>query len=146
MTDEQRDDLRIAEFGFPGKLRDRLVAAILTGEKTATTGLLMEWELDSEPVPRAGERMLVVDSSEAPAAVIELEDVRVVRLADVDIATAKAEGEGFLSVEEWRLAHEEFWDSYADDLRSRLGDPSWRIVDDTPVVVEYFRLVEQLTT
>ncbi len=97
MTDQQRDELRIAEFGFPGKLRDRLVAAILTGEKTATTGLLIEWELDSEPVPRPGERMRVVDSSQAPVAVIELEDVRVVRLADVDIATAKAEGEGFLS-------------------------------------------------
>jgi uncharacterized protein YhfF len=146
VTDEQRDELRIAEFGFPGKLRDRLVAAILTGEKTATTGLLIEWELDSEPVPRAGERMLVVDSSQVPVAVIELEDVRVVRLADVDIATAEAEGEGFRSVEEWRLAHETFWDSYADDLRSRLADPSWRLVDDTPVVVEDFRLVDRLTT
>jgi len=146
MTDEQRDILRIAEFGFPGKLRDSLVGAILTGEKTATTGLLIEWELDSEPVPRAGEQMLVVDSSQLPVAVIELEDVRVVRLADVDIATAKAEGEGFLSVEEWRLAHEAFWDSYADDLRSRLIDPSWRLVDDTPVVVEYFRLVDRCAT
>jgi uncharacterized protein YhfF len=146
MTDEQRDELRIAEFGFPGELRDRLVAAILSGEKTATTGLLIEWELDGEPLPRAGERMLVVDSSEVPVAVIELEDVREVRLADVDIATAKAEGEGFLSVEEWRLAHEAFWDSYADELRSRLADPSWRLVDDTPVIVEDFRLLERLTT
>jgi len=146
MTDERRDELRIAEFGFPGELRDRLVAAILTGEKTATTGLLIEWELDSEPVPRAGERMLVVDSSQVPVAVIELEDVRVVRLADVDIATAKAEGEGFLSVEEWRLAHEAFWNGYADDLRSRLADPCWRLVDDTPVIVEDFRLLDRLTT
>ena len=141
VADEQRDELRISEFGFPGKLRDRLVAAILSGEKTATTGLLIEWELDSEQVPRAGERMLVVDSSQVPVAIIEL-----VRLADVDIATAKAEGEGYRSVEEWRLAHEAFWDSYADDLRSRLADPSWRLVDDTPVVVEYFRLVDVLTT
>jgi len=146
MTDERRDELRIAEFGFPGELRDRLVAAILTGEKTATTGLLVEWELDSEPLPRPGERMLVVDSSRVPVAVVELEDVRVVGLADVDMATAKAEGEGFVSVKEWRLAHEAFWNSYADDLRSRLADPSWRLVDDTPVVVERFRLVDRLAT
>ena len=146
MTDPRSDGLRVAEFGVPGTLRDRLVAAILTGEKTATTALLIEWRLDGEPAPRAGERLLVVDSSEVPVAVIELDDVRVVRLADVDIATAKAEGEGFLSVEEWRLAHEAFWDGYADDLRSRLADPSWLLVDDTPVVVEYFHLVERLTT
>jgi uncharacterized protein YhfF len=146
MTDEQRDEPRVAEFGFPGELRDRLVEAILRGEKTATTGLLIEWELDGEPVPHAGERLLVVDSSPAPVAVIEIEDVRVVRLADVDIATARAEGEGFVSVREWRVAHEAFWNGYADELRSRLADASWRVTDDTPVVVERFRLVGPLAT
>ena len=141
MIDEWPEGLRIAEFGFPGESRDRLVTAILAGEKTTTTGLLVEWELDEELLPRPGEQMLAVDSSQAPVAIIEVEDVRVVRLAEVDIATAKAEGEGFVSVNEWRLAHEAFWNSYADDLRSRLADPSWRLADDTPVVVERFRLV-----
>ena len=40
----------------------------------------------------------MVDSSEMPVAVIEIEDVVVLRLADVDIDTAKAEGEGFVTV------------------------------------------------
>jgi uncharacterized protein YhfF len=146
MSGERHEELRIAEFGFPGEPRDRLVAAILAGEKTATTGLLIEWELDGEPLPRPGERMLVIDSSEVALAVIELEDVHVVRLADVDIDTARAEGEGFVSVEGWRLAHEAFWNGYAEGLRSRLTDPSWRLQDDTPVVVERFRLVERLAT
>jgi uncharacterized protein YhfF len=87
--------MRIVEFGFPGELRDHLVAAVLSGEKTATTGLLVEWELDSEPLPEAGERFVVVDSAELPVAVIELVDARVLALGDVDIDTAKAEGEGF---------------------------------------------------
>jgi uncharacterized protein YhfF len=146
MTSGGHDELRIAEFGFPGEQRDRLVTAILTGQKTATTGLLIEWELDGEPLPRPGERMLVVDSSGVAVAVIELEDVRVARLADVDIATAKAEGEGYASVKEWRLAHEAFWNGYSDELRSRLADLSWRLVDDTPVVVERFRRVDRLAT
>jgi uncharacterized protein YhfF len=140
------EELRIIEFGFPGKLRDRLVGAVLAGEKTATTGLLIEWELDNEPLPRSGERLLVIDSVQMPVAVIELDDVRVVRLADVDLATARAEGEGFVSVMEWRLDHEAFWNSYIDDVRSRLGDPSWRLIDDTPVVVERFRPVDRLAT
>jgi uncharacterized protein YhfF len=137
--------MRIAEFGFPGELRDRLVAAVLSGAKTATTGLLVEWELDGEPVPAAGERMVVVDSAELPVAVIELVDVQVLALGDVDIDTATAEGEGFAGVEEWRVAHEAFWNGYADDLRARLGDQSWRLVDDTPLVVERFRLVERIS-
>jgi uncharacterized protein YhfF len=144
MTDEPRGPLPVVEFAFPGELRDRLVAAILAGEKTATTGLLVEWELDGEPIPRAGERFLVVDSSEAPVAIIEIEDVRVLRLADVDVAVAEDEGEGFTTVAEWRRDHEAFWNSYADELRIRLDDPAWRLVDETPVVVQRFRLIKRL--
>jgi hypothetical protein len=33
------DGLPLAEFGFPGPLRERLVASILRGEKVSTTGL-----------------------------------------------------------------------------------------------------------
>src|SRR3954462_3463873 len=40
MSEELRGRLPVAEFGFPGELRDRLVPAILAGKKTATTGLL----------------------------------------------------------------------------------------------------------
>ena len=36
-------ELPHAEFGFPGALRDRLVAAILAGEKTTSTGLHEEF-------------------------------------------------------------------------------------------------------
>jgi len=135
---------RIAEFGFPGELRDKLVAAILSGEKTATTSLLTEWELDHEPLPGSGEWFSVVDSTETPVAVIEVRDVQVVRLVDVDIAVARQEGEGFESVHAWRLAHEEFWSGYLAELRSRLGDPSWTLTDDTRVLVQRFRLVRTL--
>jgi hypothetical protein len=44
-------DLPIAEFAFPGPLRDQLVAAILAGEKTTTTGLVAEYEREGEPLP-----------------------------------------------------------------------------------------------
>jgi uncharacterized protein YhfF len=36
-------DLPVAEFAFPGPLRDQLVAAILAGEKTTTTGLVADY-------------------------------------------------------------------------------------------------------
>src|SRR5439155_16515640 len=56
------DGMRIAEFAFPGPLRDGLVAAILRGDKTATAGLAAEYEEDGEPVPEPGELQVVVDS------------------------------------------------------------------------------------
>jgi uncharacterized protein YhfF len=47
-------ELPVAEFGFPGPLRDALVAAILDGRKTATTGMLAAYELAGEPLPGTG--------------------------------------------------------------------------------------------
>jgi hypothetical protein len=43
--------LPASEFGFPGPLRDRLVAAILTGEKISTTGLHGEYMRSGEALP-----------------------------------------------------------------------------------------------
>jgi len=87
-------DLPVVEFAFPGPLRDQLVAAILAGEKTTTTGLVAEYEREDESLPVPGLRQVVVDSAGRPVAVIEATAVRVMRLADVDLDHALSEGEG----------------------------------------------------
>ena len=134
------DDLPVAEFGFPGPLRDKLVAAILAGTKTTTTALAVEYEREGEPLPGPGRREAVTDSAGNRAAVIETTAVRVVRLGDVDIAHALGEGEGYSSVSEWRTAHERFWHSAA--MREALGDAQFTVNDDTPVVAQTFRLLD----
>jgi len=45
-------DLPVAEFAFPGPVRDRLVAAVLAGRKTTTSGLIAEYSLPSSPAAR----------------------------------------------------------------------------------------------
>jgi uncharacterized protein YhfF len=133
------EDLPIAEFAFPGPLRDQLVGAILDGTKTTTTGLLVEYEHEDSPLPQAGQRQAVVDSAGNRVAVIELTAVRVIRLGDVDLAHALGEGEGYTSVAEWRAGHEEFW--HSAEVRADLGDPDFTVDDDTLLVAEEFRLV-----
>ncbi|MFJ2440600.1 MULTISPECIES: ASCH domain-containing protein [unclassified Streptomyces] len=134
--------LPTAEFAFPGPLRDRLVRAILDGTKTTTTGLLIGYQRTREPLPKTGERAVVVDSDDRPVAVIETTGARVVPLAEVDLDHAANEGEGYTSVAEWRTAHEEFW--HSAEMRRTLGDPLFAVRDTTPVVLEAFRLVEDL--
>ena len=92
------DDLPRMEFAFPGPLRDQLVAAILSGAKTSTSGLLLEYELEKEPLPRAGQVFAVVDSEDRRVAAVELTGVRVIRLADMDLQHVLDEGEGDQSV------------------------------------------------
>jgi uncharacterized protein YhfF len=129
------DDLPRMEFAFPGPLRDRLVAAILSGAKTATTGLVLE----NEPLPEVGQLLAVVDSADRRVAAIEVTQVRVIRLADVGLQHALDEGEGDKSVAEWRAGHENFW--HSAEVRDELGDPHFTVNDDTLVLAQRFRLV-----
>jgi uncharacterized protein YhfF len=131
--------MEAVRFAFQGPDRDRLVAAALRGEKTATSSLLAEWLLDDEELPAAGERRDVLDSDDNPVAVIETTAVDVIRLGDVDLNVAQEEGEGFESVAEWRQAHERFWtDEVMPRLPATMAGP---LNDDAQIVVVRFRLV-----
>lgn len=132
------EDLPIIEFAFPGPLRDSLIAAIEAGEKTSTSSLMREYEVGDEPLPVAGFRGRVVDSAGEGLFVIETTGVDVVRLGDVPLDHAMAEGEGHTSVADWRAGHMDFWTSA--EIRAELGgglEPD----DDTLVVLERFAVV-----
>ena len=129
--------LRSAEFGPPGPLRDRLVALILSGRKTATSSLVSDYELECEPLPEPGELELLLDSNDRGVAVLETLAVAVVPLADAPWSQVVAEGEGHATLAEWRRDHEEFW--VASSLTGQLDE-------STAVVMQEFRVVERLET
>lgn len=135
--------MKLAEFAFPGPLRDRLIAAILSGEKTTTSGLLAEYEHYREELPKVGERELVVDSDERGVAVIETTEVRRLRLSEVDLKHAVDEGEGFETLAQWRTEHEKFW--LSEKMRAVLRARSFTVDDDTIVVAQRFHVVERLS-
>ena len=89
--------------------------------------------------PSVGQRLAVVDSEDRRVAAIELTEVRVVRLADVDLQHVLAEGEGDESVAQWRAGHEGVW--HSAEVRAELGDPGFTVNDDTLVLTQRFRLV-----
>jgi uncharacterized protein YhfF len=76
-------------------------------------------------------RTVLLGFDDEPLAVVETTDVRVARVADVDLAFARDEGEGFETVADWRAGHERFWADH-------------EITDDSLVVAERFRIVERL--
>jgi uncharacterized protein YhfF len=124
------------ELGEPGPMRDRLVEAVLEGQKTATSALRVQYEMDEEPLPVVGEERVMIDSAGDPVGRIVLTDVAVIRLGDADDRLAKDEGEGFESAAHWRSAHEDFWRTHV------LPELPFDFVlnDDTEIVVEHFEL------
>jgi uncharacterized protein YhfF len=113
-------------------LRSRLVDAVLRGNKTATASLVTDYQPHTDDeLPVVGRHYLMVGYDNEPVGIVETTELRIVPMAEVDLQFARDEGEGFVTVANWRAAHERFW---ADR----------RITDETLVVCEHFRLVQVL--
>jgi uncharacterized protein YhfF len=124
-------DLPPFELGYPRTaLRRQLVAAVLAGEKTATSGLAEDYEVGREQVPAPGDRFRLDDYDDEPVAVVEVTDAQIVPAGEIDLDFAFDEGEQFESVEDWRLAHERFFER--------------TIGPETEIVAIRFRVVERL--
>jgi uncharacterized protein YhfF len=112
------------------ELRRQLVDAVLRGAKTATAGLLDEYEAEGEQPEPVGSRCALLGYDDEPVAVIEITESRVVPAAEIDEQFARDEGEGFETVDDWREAHERFFE--------RPIEPG------TQIVAVRFRVMEQL--
>ena len=121
-------------------MRDKLTALAFGGGKVVTSDLLANYEIEGEPVEQPGDISILLDSDERPVAMIE--DVRsiVIRLADMTDEDAIDEGEGYADAAAFRVSHEDHWNAFIDEVRDGLGDPTFTITDDTPIVVERFRI------
>jgi uncharacterized protein YhfF len=99
---------------------------VLRGDKTATAGLAEEDEAPLSP----GERLTLLGYDDEPVGIVEVVDERVIPAGEIDVQFTRDEGEGFESVEDWRVAHERFFER--------------PLPDDTPIVALRFKLVERL--
>jgi uncharacterized protein YhfF len=88
-------------------------------------------------------REAVIGADGRCVGVIETTECRILRMADVDDAFARDEGEGFADAADWRVTHERYFGSYLQELRDRLGDPDGGLDDDTLIVCQRFRLLER---
>lgn len=131
-------ELPLVEFAFPGPVRDKIVAAIEAGTKTATSSLLRSYEVAGERVPHVGFRGVLVDSAGQRSVVLETTNVELVPLRDVSFEHAVSEGEGYASVDEWRASHVRFWSSA--EMQEELGD-DFTVGDSSVIVLERFEVV-----
>ena len=127
-------------FASPGPLRDKLTSLAIGGGKVVTTDLLANYEIEGEPVEQPGDISILLDSEERPLAMIEDVRSKVIRLADMTDEDAIDEGEGYADAAAFRVSHEEHWNGFIDEVREGLRDPGFTITDDTPMVVERFRI------
>jgi uncharacterized protein YhfF len=115
-------------FGDDAELADALLALVLDGTKTATSGALTEYEQADEPLPVKGDLSIVLDSAGHPRVLIRTKTVATVPLEEVSAEHAAAEGEGDRTLGTWRTEHEAFW---ARVLGVDAVDPRMPVVTET---------------
>ncbi len=103
-------------FGDSPEMADDLLAYVLTGEKTATSGMLSDFEHDGDPVPKKGDKNIILNGEKEPKCVIEFVDVQQKKFNEVDEVFALKEAEGFKSLQDWRDLHWDFFSRRCKDL------------------------------
>lgn len=86
---------------------DYLADLVVHGKKTATCSIHLLYELEGKPLPEAGQYSVILDSQNAPVAIIQVMNVSLMPMNKVSEEFALAEGEGDYSF--WWNAHEQFF-------------------------------------
>ncbi|GAB2486077.1 hypothetical protein GCM10027063_29820 [Promicromonospora xylanilytica] len=120
-------------FGDEPGLAERLLDAVLAGDKTATSSALWDYEDEEAPLPVVGELSILLDGASHPRALIRTTSVETTTFEEVDEDFAAAEGEDDRTLESWRTGHEAYF---------RRNLPEGReFATDMPVVCERFELL-----
>ena len=101
---------------------DGLAELVLRGRKTATASLKLIYQIEQEPLPRAGEFSVITDSAGEAVCVIRTTRVYTVPFREVGPAHAFREGEGDRSLKTWREVHRAFFAEELAPYRRRFDE------------------------
>ena len=128
------------QFGMEGSpMADELASLVISGKKTATCAAHAWYEDGSETLPAVGDHSIILNSNNAPVAIIKITDVQVMPMNEVPVEFAIAEGEGDLSYDYWWEGHKKFFTLDLAELGKEFSE-------DMLVVCERFELVDVKAT
>jgi len=133
---EQIKSLDGWHFGGKGSgIEDSLVTLVVNGKKTATSSWLESYAHLNERLPYVGHISYVMNSKDEPICVVEITKIEIRKFLAVDDVFAALEGEGDLSLQYWRNAHDKFFTSFGKEI-GLAWDPNVH-----SVVCEYFEVL-----
>jgi uncharacterized protein YhfF len=121
-------------WGDSPALADELGALIVRGIKTATCSALWEWEAEENPIPQKGLITIALDGRGQPLCIVETVEVTIRKYNEVDADFAREEGEGDLSLNDWRKAHRNYFSRVLPKISKEFSE-------DMPLVCERVRLI-----
>ena len=117
-----------------GEAPDKLAELVVRGVKTATCSAYDLYQINGEPIPKAGDYSIILYSNGEAACIVRTLKAYVTEFNSVSEAHAFKEGEGDRSLEYWRTVHESF-------LTRELAPAHMAFDAHTRVLCEEFELV-----
>jgi len=99
----------VDEFGDNPALMDYLIGLVLEGKKTATCGLLIEYEWDQYPLPQVGQRVVQINGRREPVCITEVMEVETKPFCEIDAQFAYDEGEDDRTYASWHREHVKYF-------------------------------------
>ena len=121
-------------WGDSPAMADELGVLIAQGIKTATCSALWEWEAEGNHIPQKGLITIALDGRGEPLCIVETVEVLIRKYNEVDADFARAEGEGDLSLNYWREAHQNFFSRTLPKIGKEFSE-------EMPLVCERFRVI-----
>ena len=117
-----------------GGAPDALAELVLNGIKTATASAYPLYEQEQEPLPKAGDYSVILNTKGEAVCIIRTTKVYVVPFREVSADHAFREGEDDRSLESWRKVPRDFF-------TREMNDEGLSFDEDMPVVCEEFMRV-----
>ena len=119
-----------------GEAPDELADLVVQGTKTATCSAYELYIINDEPLPKAGDYSVILNSKEEAVCIIKTTKAYVTEFINVSAEHAFKEGEGDRSLEYWRKVHVNF-------LTNELASVNKAFNENTKVLCEEFEVVYQ---
>lgn len=134
-TGRSEDDKCAGDLSFEAKgfVGDELISLVIGNKKTAFFSSWATFAIDQEPLPVSGELYVVLDRSDTPRCIIEIESVNIIPFNEVTWAMAQQEGED-QNLDEWRDRKQE----YLEDEGAVLG---FDFTPDIKLVFQTFKVI-----
>ncbi len=122
-------------FELMEELAQCLLELVLKGKKRATASSLYAFQIENEPLPKAGDYHIITDFHGVPRCVIRTTKVTILPFNEVTYDICKREGEDD-TLESWQKGHQRFYEEEGKQL-------GYSFTETMPVVFEDFEVVYQ---
>ena len=120
-------------FGMTEKQANELLALVLEGTKTATSGSLACYQAEGGRPPAPGDLSIVTDWNGKPRCVIETVAVTILPFKDMSFELCRREGED-LTLKTWQEAHRKFFTAALSEIGGKFTEEMLVVFEDFKVV------------